>query len=263
MSLTFPPAPSPRTVRAARRDGYGRLGELLRWHESCQAGDDLAEPAGVRLLIGETGPEWSLAALPDDVRAVRWATEAAGIGAFEFGRGVVDEQVDSGAGLLLLADSPHALSAATAAIAAIVDIEPVAAVGWGNPGEERRWVEEVTAVRDERHRLYGAARAPERLVDLVAKEIAATAGFCLQAALRRTPVLLDGEVSAAGALLAQRLASGTSAWWHAAHRTNLPAHEKGLARLGLAPTLALDLAGGGLGPLLAFEALRTAIRAAN
>ena len=258
-SAVWPPAPSPRPVAA--RGGHGRLGELLRWYESCHAGDELAQPVGIRLLLGESDPEWSLSALPDEVRETRWATDATGAGAFEFGREIVDQQVDSGAGLLLLADSPRAVTAGTAAIAAIVDVEPVVAVGWGKPGEERRWVEEVTAVRDERHRLYGAARDPERLLGLATTEIAVTAGFCLQAAMRRTPVLLDGEVSAAGALVAARLSAGAGAWWHAAHRTSLPAHEKGLARLGLAPTLALDLPGGGLGPLLALGALRTAIRA--
>ncbi|MGL6235169.1 MAG: nicotinate-nucleotide--dimethylbenzimidazole phosphoribosyltransferase [Segniliparus sp.] len=256
----WPPAPSPLPVAARGEQGQGRLGELLRWYESCRAGGHAA-PTRVRLLLGEHGPEWSLSALPDDAHEARWATVATGADAFEFGRKTVDQQVDSGTDLLLLADSPQARTAGTAAIAAIVDIEPVAAVGWGEPGEERRWVEEVAAVRDERHRLYGAARDPERLVGLVAKEIAVTAGFCLQAALRRTPVLLDGEVSAAGALIAARLSTGASAWWHAAHRTSLPAHEKGLARLGLAPTLALDLAGGGLGPVLALQALRTALRA--
>lgn len=260
-SASWPQAPIPRTVAA--RPGHGRLGALLRWYESCHAGEGLAQPEGVRLLLGESGPDWSLSALPAGAHEIRWATEAEGADAFEFGRGIVDQQVDSGAGLLLLADPPRALTAGIAAIAAIVDIEPVVAVGWGQPGEERRWVEDVTAVRDERHRLYGAARDPARLIELAAADIAVTAGFCLQAALRRTPVLLDGEASAAGALVAARLSAGASAWWHAAHRTALPAHEKGLARLGLAPTLAVGLAGGGLGPILALEALRTSIRAVS
>jgi nicotinate-nucleotide--dimethylbenzimidazole phosphoribosyltransferase len=260
VSLVFPPAPSIRPVERPRR--RGRLDDLLRWYESCQTGGELAEPVNTRLLLGEAGPEWPSSAAPDDVREVRWATDTSGTSAFDFGRGVVDREADCGAELLLLADSPRAWTSATAAIAAIVDMEPVTAVGWGQCGEERHWVEEVSAVRDERYRLFGAARAPERLIELVGQEIAVTAGFCLQAALRRTPLLLDGEVSTAGALIADQLLPGARGWWQAAHRTGGPAHEKGLARLGLAPTFALELAVDGLGPILALQALRTAIRAA-
>lgn len=241
----------------------GRLDDLLRWYESCLTGGALAEPANTRLLRGGAEAGRPSSGAPDDVREVRWSTSATSTSAFEFGRGVVDREADCGTGLLLLADSPRAWTPATAAIAAMTDIEPVSAVGWGRCGEERHWVAQVSAVRDERYRLFGAARAPERLIELVDQEIAVTAGFCVQAALRRTPLLLDGEVSTAGALIAERLLPGARAWWQAAHRTATPAHEQGLSRLGLAPTFALELPADGLGPILALQALRTAIRTAE
>ncbi len=45
------------------------------------------------------------------------------------------------------------------------------------------------------------------------------AGFCAQAAVRRTPVLLDGLVVTAAALVAEQLAPGARMWWQAGHRS--------------------------------------------
>jgi nicotinate-nucleotide--dimethylbenzimidazole phosphoribosyltransferase len=90
-------------------------------------------------------------------------------------------------------------------------------------------------------------------------DIAAMAGFLAQAAVRRTPVLLDGVVSGAAALVAERLAPGAAAWWAAGHRSAEPAHTVALNELGLTPLLDLGLRlGEGTGALLAVPLVRAA-----
>jgi nicotinate-nucleotide--dimethylbenzimidazole phosphoribosyltransferase len=90
-------------------------------------------------------------------------------------------------------------------------------------------------------------------------DLAAATGFLIRAAERGTPVLLDGVVSGACALLAERLAPGSVAWWCAGHRSTEPSHRRALEALGLLPLLDLDLRlGEGSGALAALPILRTA-----
>ena len=64
-------------------------------------------------------------------------------------------------------------------------------------------------------------------------DIAAMAAFLAQAAVRRTPVVLDGVVSGAAALVAEELAPGAEQWWVAGHRSTEPAHTLVLEQLDL------------------------------
>jgi nicotinate-nucleotide--dimethylbenzimidazole phosphoribosyltransferase len=86
-------------------------------------------------------------------------------------------------------------------------------------------------------------------------------GFLLQAANRRTPVLLDGMVVTAAALVAQRPNPRIVRWLQAAHLSVEPAHAIALDRLGLTPLLNLQMRlGEGSGALVALPILRAAIR---
>jgi nicotinate-nucleotide--dimethylbenzimidazole phosphoribosyltransferase len=90
-------------------------------------------------------------------------------------------------------------------------------------------------------------------------DLAAMTGLLVGAAARRTPVLLDGVVSGACALVAQRIAYRTPQWYLAGHRSTEPAHAAALERLGLDPLLDLGLRlGEGSGALVALPLLRAA-----
>jgi nicotinate-nucleotide--dimethylbenzimidazole phosphoribosyltransferase len=90
-------------------------------------------------------------------------------------------------------------------------------------------------------------------------DLAAATGFLVRAAERSLPVLLDGVVSGACALLAERLAPGSVAWWYAGHRSTEPAHRLALEALDLLPLLDLELRlGEASGALTALPLLRTA-----
>jgi nicotinate-nucleotide--dimethylbenzimidazole phosphoribosyltransferase len=88
------------------------------------------------------------------------------------------------------------------------------------------------------------------------------AGYLAQAAVRRTPVILDGVVVTAAALLADALAPGAKAWWVAGHRSTEPAHQVALTKLGLEPLVTMDMRlGEGSGAVTALPILRAAIAA--
>jgi nicotinate-nucleotide--dimethylbenzimidazole phosphoribosyltransferase len=86
------------------------------------------------------------------------------------------------------------------------------------------------------------------------------AGLLAQAAVRRTPVLLDGTSVAAAALAASRLAPGANGWWLAAGRLPEPAAAMVFVELGLEPLLDVGVrVGDGSGALLALPLLHAAM----
>jgi nicotinate-nucleotide--dimethylbenzimidazole phosphoribosyltransferase len=80
-----------------------------------------------------------------------------------------------------------------------------------------------------------------------------------QSAARRTPVLLDGVVVTAAALVADRLAPGARQWWQAGHRSTEPAHAVALQRLGLEPIVDMRMRlGEGTGAVIALPIVQAA-----
>lgn len=83
-------------------------------------------------------------------------------------------------------------------------------------------------------------------------EIGAIAGVILAAAARRVPVLIDGFISGAGALVAMGLCPGSVGYMIAAHLSGDGGHALMLQKLGLEPLLSLGLRlGEGTGAVLA------------
>jgi nicotinate-nucleotide--dimethylbenzimidazole phosphoribosyltransferase len=141
------------------------------------------------------------------------AEEAAA--AIEAGRRIADEEVDSGADLLIAGDMGIGnTTAATTLIAALTNSEPVAVVGRGTGIDDKGWARKTAAIRDALYRARGLSADPVGLLRVCGgADFAAMAGFCAQAAVRRTPVLLDGVVVTAAALVADRLAPGAREGW--------------------------------------------------
>jgi nicotinate-nucleotide--dimethylbenzimidazole phosphoribosyltransferase len=184
------------------------------------------------------------------------------VAAVEAGRRLADDEVDAGADLLIAGDMGIGnTTAATALIATLTDTEPVAVVGRGTGIDDAGWARKAAAVRDAMFRARAFRPDPVGLLRTCGgADLAAMAGFCAQAAVRRTPVLLDGVVVTAAALVADRMAPGARAWWQAGHRSTEPAHTLALAHLELAPIIDLGLRlGEGTGAALALPVLRAAV----
>ena len=94
-------------------------------------------------------------------------------------------------------------------------------------------------------------------------EIVGLAGVLLAAAKARIPVLLDGFIVAAVALLARAIAPTAIEYCIAAHRSREAGHAMALRALGLVPLLDLDLRlGEASGAALAFPLVEAAARMA-
>jgi nicotinate-nucleotide--dimethylbenzimidazole phosphoribosyltransferase len=180
------------------------------------------------------------------------------------GRAIADEEIDGGADLLIAGDMGIGnTTPATVLIAAITDTEPVLAVGRGTGVDDRGWMRKAAAVRDAMWRARPYLKDPIALLRVAGgADLAAMAGYLAQAAVRRTPVILDGVVVTAAALLAEALAPGATAWWVAGHRSTEPAHQVALTKLGLEPLVTMDMRlGEGSGAVTALPLLRASIAA--
>jgi nicotinate-nucleotide--dimethylbenzimidazole phosphoribosyltransferase len=184
--------------------------------------------------------------------------------AIQAGTRIADEEVDSGADLLIAGDMGiGSTTAATTLIAALTGSEPVAIVGRGTGIDDAGWARKTAAVRDALYRARGLSADPVGLLRVCGgADFAAMAGFCAQAAVRRTPLLLDGVVVTAAALVADRLAPGARQWWQAGHRSTEPAHALALQQLGLEPLIDMRMRlGEGTGAAVALPIVRAAIAA--
>jgi nicotinate-nucleotide--dimethylbenzimidazole phosphoribosyltransferase len=177
------------------------------------------------------------------------------------GRAIADEEIDGGADLLIAGDMGIGnTTPATVLIALLTGAQPHTLVGRGTGIDDHGWIRKARAVRDAARRGRPYLDDPARLVGVVGgADFAAMAGFLARAAERRTPVVLDGVVSGAAALVAERMTPGAKAWWVAGHRSTEPAHTAALASLELVPLLDLGLRlGEGTGALLAVPLLQAA-----
>ena len=78
--------------------------------------------------------------------------------------------------------------------------------------------------------------------------------------MRGVPVVLDGTVSCAAALVADRVSRRARAWWIAGHRSTEPAQHRALERLDLEPLVDYGMRlGEGTGALIALPVLQAAI----
>lgn len=178
------------------------------------------------------------------------------------GQQIADDEVDAGADLLIAGDMGIGnTTPAAVLVAALTNTEPVAVVGFGTGIDDAAWSRKTAAVRDALFRAQPLVGDPAALLRCCGgADFAAMAGFCAQAAVRRTPVLLDGMAVTAAALVAERLAPGARQWWQAGHRSTEPGHTLALAALELEPIVDLRMRlGEGTGAAVALPVLRAAI----
>jgi nicotinate-nucleotide--dimethylbenzimidazole phosphoribosyltransferase len=151
-------------------------------------------------------------------------------------------------------------TASAALASALCGVPPRSVTGRGTGIDDAGLERKVAAVE----RALAANRPdPADAFDTLRKvgglEIAGLAGVILEAAARRIPVLLDGFISGAAALVAAELAPGVRPYLIAAHRSVEIGHRVILERLGLRPILELDLRlGEGTGAALAMPMVAAA-----
>jgi nicotinate-nucleotide--dimethylbenzimidazole phosphoribosyltransferase len=178
------------------------------------------------------------------------------------GAAVAAELAEEGFGIVALGEMGIGnTTSASALTAALLGVEPEQVCGPGTGVDAAGLRRKVAAVRRalEVNGVDGSDGAGS-LATLGGFEIAFLAGAVLGAAGRRLVVLLDGFITGAAALAAERIEPGTSASLVAAHRSPEPGHALVLDALGLEPLLDLGLRlGEGSGAALALPLVDAAL----
>lgn len=160
--------------------------------------------------------------------------------AMRVGAEVADQLIAAGARCLLTGDMGIANTTASAAlIAAFTGADPALVTGRGTGVDDRTHARKIEVVQAglRRHQEVVACAGQDPIGVLAALgglEHAALAGFILAGAARRVPVILDGVIAGAAALVAQALAPEVVVACIAGHRSVEPGHSVALARLGFA-----------------------------
>ena len=178
------------------------------------------------------------------------------------GIAVADDEIERGTELLVLA-APTMAADAAVTISILTDTEPVKVLARGEAATDPdAWMALAAEVRDRRRTGMAHRDDPDGLLaDLSSDRLAAAAGVALRAAARRTPVMLDGPVATAAALIGYEAQPRAVRWWCAADVSGEPAHEVAHSRMGLRAVLELGSGlGDGLAGLLAVPVIRTAVR---
>ena len=182
--------------------------------------------------------------------------------AFTLGRSLADAEIDGGADLLIAGDMGIGnTTPATVLVGLFTGKDAATVTGHGTGIDDATWMRKVAAVRDAMRRGRPFKADPLTLLATsTGADFAAMCGFLLQASLRRTPVILDGSISTACALVVDRMSSRAKQWWLAGHRSTEPAHTLALEHLDLTPIVDLGLRlGEGTGALVALPVVQGAI----
>ncbi|WP_370616604.1 nicotinate-nucleotide--dimethylbenzimidazole phosphoribosyltransferase [Mumia sp. Pv 4-285] len=177
------------------------------------------------------------------------------------GASVAAEEIAAGADLLVAGDMGIGNTTPSAAlIAATLGLGAEEVTGRGSGIDGDALMHKQTVVDEALVRAGERVTDPvDRLTALGSADLAAQVGFLAEAARRGVPVLLDGVISVACALVAEDYAPGSSAWFSAGHRSPEPAQSLALSKLGLEPLLDLGMRlGEGSGAVAAVPVVRSA-----
>ncbi|MES4832697.1 nicotinate-nucleotide--dimethylbenzimidazole phosphoribosyltransferase [Streptomyces anthocyanicus] len=210
-----------------------------------------AEVAGHRVRRGGGRIDIEDALTPEEAEA-----------AFRAGMAVADEEADSGTDLVVLGDvSVGGTTAAGTLVAALCGTDASVVTGRGGlPIDDLAWMRKCAAIRDALRRARPVLGDQLQLLATVGgADLTAMTGFLLQSAVRKVPVILDGVVTAACALVGQRVAFRAPDWWLAAHDSGEPGQAKALDRMAMEPLLTQGVkVGEGAGGLLALPLVQAA-----
>jgi nicotinate-nucleotide--dimethylbenzimidazole phosphoribosyltransferase len=234
----------------------------------------LGRHVGARVIVVDMGVDAELPALPGLVsRKVRRGTrnfaqasamtKVEALACIASGIDLVEAEVKGGHAWVVTGDMGIGNTTSSSAIIAAMTGAPVERVTGGGTGVTGAALAHKTAVIKtalERHRPQ-RHDALDVLVKVGGFEIGGLAGIILGAAARRCPVVLDGLIATAAALLAVGLVPAARDYLIAGHRSVEPGHTVALQALRLEPVLDLELRlGEGTGGVLALPVLEAACR---
>ncbi|WP_110183274.1 nicotinate-nucleotide--dimethylbenzimidazole phosphoribosyltransferase [Nocardioides solisilvae] len=250
-------------------------GAMVRTFVAGRAGvNALARAHGVHVRVLDVAVDDDLADVPAEVteRKVRRSSGAIhledALSAYDtqrsvaLGRAVAMEEVGAGAQVLLSGDMGIGnTTPAAAMVAGVLGLPAAEVTGRGTGVDDAALAHKERVVQQALDRAGGRLHDPvELLASVGSADLAATVGYLVTAAELGVPVLLDGLMSVACALVADAMSPGAAAWFRAGHRSTEPAQQLALAKMGLEPLLDLGMRlGEGSGAVAAVPVLRSAV----
>lgn len=254
-------------------------GQMLRLFAAGRAAINIiSQVVGAEVIVVDAGvahppPEVDERVLPvrigpgtGNLRREPAMTHQQAVVALEAGARIAQQAIAEGAGLLATGDMGIANTTAAAAIvAAVTGNDPELVVGRGTGVDDAGLARKRAVVQDALALHHPDPSDGLAVLSAVGGfEIGVLAGVILGGAAGRRPVVIDGVVSGAAALVAILLAPAARAYLIAGHRSTEPAHSVTLRHLGLEPLLDLSLRlGEGTGAALAFPLIDAAARLAT
>ncbi len=237
----------------------------------------LARHIGARVVVADLGVASVLERHPDlKDRRVAMGTRNMAVGpsmsceeatrSIEVGIELVEEELTKGVDILGTGDMGIGNTTASSAITAAITGADVAAVtGRGTGIDDKGWERKVKIIQKA---LDINRPDPKDAIDVLSKvggfEIGGIAGVILAGASHRIPVVVDGFISGAAALIAVTLSPQVKPFLIASHQSAEQGHRVLLEYLGLRPLLNLDLRlGEGTGAALGIFLVEASLKILN
>ena len=234
----------------------------------------MARQIGARIIVVDMGVAADLEAHPQllsrkiaagtrNMAVGAAMTEPETITAIETGMEIISREAAKGLDIVGTGDMGIGNTTASSAIGSVMTGKSVAEVtGRGTGLSEHQLKHKVQVIEKA---LAANQPNPEQPLSVLAKvggfEIAGLVGVMLEAAAHRIPVVIDGFISGAAALIATALAPSLRDFLIAAHLSVEPGHRLMLEHLRLRPLLDLDMRlGEGTGAALGIFLAETAAR---
>ncbi len=214
----------------------------------------LARQAGARVVVVDVGVAKPL---PADLAIVHRKvapgtrnmahgpamTRAQAVQAIEVGLDTVEAEAERGIDVVCLGEMGIGNTSAASAVVASLTGAPIADVtGRGTGIDEATWQRKVEVLT---RALAVNAPDPNDPLDVLSKvggfEIGALVGVILAGAARRLPIVMDGFITTAAALVAAGFRPEVRSYLIAAHRSAEQGHRVALEHLELEPLLMLDM----------------------
>jgi len=234
----------------------------------------LARHAGARVVVVDAGVACELPAHPD-LRACKIAlgtrnmaegpamTREQALQALETGISLVEAEIATGLDIVCTGDMGIGNTSPSTAIASAFTGVPIAQIAGRGTGLDDAGLQRKIAMLNLALRVNQPD--PADPLDVLAKvggfEIGVIAGIILGAAAARRPVVVDGFISTAAAMIALHLCPAARDYCIAGHRSAEPGHDLMLAHLRLTPLLDLNMRlGEGTGAVLALSVVDAACK---
>jgi nicotinate-nucleotide--dimethylbenzimidazole phosphoribosyltransferase len=234
----------------------------------------LARHIGAQVVVVDMGVAADLPTHPDlivrkvalgtaDLSAVPAMSRAQAQEAVEAGIAVVTTLIESGVDIVATGDMGIGNTTPSSAIVATLTGRPAAEVTGRGTGVDDAGLKRKVALIEAALALHRPDKGDG--LDVLAKvggfEIGGLAGVMIGAAARHVPVVVDGFISGAAALLACTLAPATQPYLIAAHRSVERGHQAVFAQLDIEPLVDLGMRlGEGTGAALGISLIQAACK---